>query len=327
MRTHPLPRSWARPVNLRTPVVGAVLLVLLLLLGQGRPLPLVEPQQKLSLRQVLAHLEPSRREAVVQEFLALKASAEILTGRPGAQAVGRLLRLELYNQSYGRPSAFDDPEGALAASRRWLEVLGALKRGQPPDTRDLPLALQHVLPHREAIRRAAQGLHFPSGVLAAIVDNEQYGGDKALGLSRGIRSLADGLAESLSESTGSAGLLARTLGLAQMSWEDALKQQPRLARFAAWPYPTFPQTELEARQALEDPAANLLLTASRLRGYFNAALGLPRDHTRYLAGHWLYYLGPAWHNWPTGAQQQATWPYAFHGFFKGLFYQALFATR
>ncbi|MCV5090827.1 hypothetical protein OFC13_29805, partial [Escherichia coli] len=84
---------------------------------------------------------------------------------------------------------FDDPEAALAASRRWLEALGSLKRGSPPDTRDLPLALQHVLPHREAIRRAAQGLHFPSGVLAAIVDNEQYGGDKALGLSRGIRSL------------------------------------------------------------------------------------------------------------------------------------------
>jgi hypothetical protein len=180
-----------------------------------------------------------------------------------------------------------------------------------------------VLSYRQEIRRAAQMLHFPSGVLAAIVDNEQYGGDKALGLSRGIRSLA----ESLSQSIGSAGPLSRTLGLAQMSWEDALKQGPRLRRFAAWPYAGFPRSELEARQALEDPAKNLLLTASRLRGYFHAAMGLSRGDTRYLAGHWLYYLGPAWHNWPTGARQQATWPYAFHGFFKGMFYQALFAVQ
>jgi hypothetical protein len=326
VRAHPLPEFQARP-NRRTLMLDAVLLALLLLFSQGRPLPSGDPWQQLSLRQILVGLEPSRREAIVREYLSLKASAQILAGRSGAVGVSRLLRLEFYNQSRSRPSAFGSPEEALAASRRWLEAIGALKRGQTPDTRKLPLALEHVLPYRQEIRRAAQRLHFPSGVLAAIVDNEQYGGDRALGLSRGIRSLADELAESLSETTGSAGLLSRTLGLAQMSWEDALRQQPRLERFAAWPYPSFPRTELEARQALEDPARNLLLTASRLRGYFNAALGLSWSNTRYLAGHWLYYLGPAWHNWPTGARQQATWPYAFHGFFKGMFYQALFAIR
>lgn len=326
MRSHSLLELQAKPSR-RTLVLGAVLLVLLLLFSQGRPLPLGDPWQRLSLRQILVGFEVSRREAIVREYLSLKASAQILAGRPGAVAVSRMLRLEFYNQSRNRSSAFGSPEEALAASRRWLEAIGALKRGQTPDTRDLPLALERVLPYRQEISQAAQRLHFPSGVLAAIVDNEEYGGDKALGLSRGIRFLADGLAESLSETTGSAGPLSRTLGLAQMSWEDALKQQRRLKRFAAWPYASFPRTELEARQALEDPAKNLLLTASRLRGYFNAALQLSWSNTRYLAGHWLYYLGPAWHNWPTGARQQATWPYAFHGFFKGMFYQALFAAH
>jgi hypothetical protein len=326
VRAHSLTELQAQPSR-HALALGVLLLALLLLFSQGRPLPLSDPWQRLSLRQILVGLEPSRREAIVREYLSLKASAQILTGHPGARAVSRLLRLEFYNQSRNRPSAFGRPEEALAASRRWLEAIGALKRGQPPDTRDLPLALERVLPYRQEIGQAAQRLHFPSGVLAAIVDNEEYGGGKALGLSRGIRSLADGLAESLSESTGSAGPLSRTLGLAQMSWEDALKQQRRLKRFAAWPYASFPRTELEARQALEDPVKNLLLTASRLRGYFNAALGLSWSNTRYLAGHWLYYLGPAWHNWPTGARQQATWPYAFHGFFKGMFYQALFAVR
>jgi hypothetical protein len=78
-----------------------------------------------------------------------------------------------------------------------LEAIGALKRGQIPNTRGLPLALERVLSYRQEIRRAAQMLHFPSGVLAAIVDNEQYGGDKALGLSRGIRSLAESLSQSI----------------------------------------------------------------------------------------------------------------------------------
>lgn len=53
----------------------------------------------------------------MREYLSLKASAQLLTGRSGAVAVSRLLRLEFYNQSRLRPSAFDSPEEALAASR------------------------------------------------------------------------------------------------------------------------------------------------------------------------------------------------------------------
>ncbi len=84
-----------------------------------------------------------------------------------------------------------------------------------------------------------------------------------------------------------------------MSWEDALKQEARLLRFGAWdPLRPFPRTEAEAREALKDPYLNLLFTASRLRGYFNALLALPKEDTRPLEDPWLYYLGPAWHNYP-----------------------------
>jgi len=186
---------------------------------------------------------------------------------------------------------------------------------------------RQVLPHAREIRAAAHALRLPFGVLAAIVDNEQYGGDKALGLSRGVREVADGVALELSVREGQAPF-SQTLGLAQMSWEDALKQEARLRRFGAWdPARPFPRREAEAREALLDPYLNLLFTASRLRGYFNALLGLAPGDTRPLEDPWLYYLGPAWHNYPLRAQNLETWEDSFHGFFKGLFYQVALERR
>jgi hypothetical protein len=259
--------------------------------------------------------------------LSNKASLRLLLGDEAARAYDRLLRLELNNQLSGKRSAFSKPEEALQAARLWVLAIGQALRAQAVDLQGLPTAPHHVLPHAQKIRAAAGALRIPYGVLAAIVDNEQYGGDKALGLSRGVREVADGVALELSVREGQAPF-SKTLGLAQMSWEDAMKQEPRLKRFGAWdPARPFPKTEAEARKALLDPYLNLLFTASRLRGYFNALLGLPQEDTRPLEDPWLYYLGPAWHNYPLRAQNLETWEDSFHGFFKGLFYQVVLEGR
>ncbi len=259
--------------------------------------------------------------------LSHKASLHLLLGEEAARAYDRLLRLELRNQLSGKRSAFARPEDALKAAHRWILAIGQAVRGRPVHLEGLPTAPHHVLPHAREIRAAASALRLPYGVLAAIVDNEQYGGDKALGLSRGVREVADTLAEGLADTQGQAPL-SRTLGLAQMSWEDALKQKARLLRFGAWdPLRPFPHTEAEAREALKDPYLNLLFTASRLRGYFNALLSLPPEDTRPLEDPWLYYLGPAWHNYPLRAQNLETWEDSFHGFFKGLLYQVVLEGR
>ncbi|WP_337843970.1 hypothetical protein [Thermus sp.] len=298
-------------------LVGALFLLL--------PEPNAPPKAP-SLRALLPY-PPTRREALVALHLANKASLHLLLGEKAARAYDRLLRLELLNQATGRRSAYQDGEKALLDARRWILALGQAVRRGPVSLEGLPTAPWHVLPHREAIRAAGYALRIPPGVLAAIVDNEQYGGDKALGLSRGVREAADGLALGLSELRGEAPL-SRTLGLAQMSWEDALKQEVRLRLFGAWdPARPFPKTEAEARKALEDPYLNLLFTASRLRGYFNALLGLPREDTRPLEDPWLYHLGPAWHNYPLRAQSLETWEDSFHGFFKGLLYSVVLEGR
>lgn len=289
------------------------------------PIPPSAPPSP-SLRDLLPY-PPRQREALVGLHLALKASLHQLLGKEAARAYDRLMRLELKNQRLGKRSAFPEAKAALLAAQRWVEAIGQAQRGHRVSLEGLPTAPHHVLPYAREIRAAAFALGLPYGVLAAIVDNEQYGGDKALGLSRGVREVADGLAQSLAEAQGHAPL-SRTLGLAQMSWEDALKQGDRLQRFGAWdPAKPFPKTESEARNALEDPYLNLLFTASRLRGYFNALLGLPKEDTRPLRDPWLYYLGPAWHNYPLRAQNLETWPDSFHGFFKGLFYQIVLEAR
>lgn len=281
--------------------------------------------QTLSLRQIWSSLPVARREALVQRFLVLKASAWILLGQSGAQATSRLLRLEFYGQAQGNPSAFDQPEQSLEAAYRWLRAIHALQDYRWPNLEPLPLAPEYVLPHLEAIQQAGTALGIPSGSLAAIADNEQKGGNSALGLSRGVRLVADELAQELAQATGSAGQLSRTLGLTQMSWEDALKQQQRLRIFGAWPpNQPFPTSEAEARLALENPQLNLLLAASRLRGWLGSYYHLSPRNTRALGAAWIYYLVPAWHNNPLRAQQEAVWPYAFHGFFKGWLYKTVF---
>ncbi|MGC8904107.1 hypothetical protein [Thermus sp.] len=299
-----------------------VLLLLFFLALPQAPAPPPSP----SLRDLLPYPK-EEREALVALYLAQKTSLHLLLGKEAARAYDRLLRLELKNQLSGKRSAFSRPEDALRAAHRWILAVGQAVRKGPVHLEGLPTAPHHVLPHAGEIRAAAGALRLPPGVLAAIVDNEQYGGDKALGLSRGVREVADTLAEGLAEAQGQVPL-SRTLGLAQMSWEDALKQEARLLRFGAWdPLRPFPHTEAEAREALKDPYLNLLFTASRLRGYFNALLGLPPEDTRPLEDPWLYYLGPAWHNYPLRAQNLETWEDSFHGFFKGLLYQVVLEGR
>lgn len=284
------------------------------------------PPPSPSLRDLLPYPR-QEREVWVALHLANKASLQLLLGAEAARAYDRLVRLELKNQRSGKRAAFLEAREALLAARHWVQAIGQASRGNRVSLEGLPVAPHHVLPHATEIRAAASALGLPYGVLAAIVDNEQYGGDKAFGLSRGVREAADTLAERLATLQGQAPL-SRTLGLAQMSWEDALKQEARLRRFGAWdPARPFPRSEAEARQALQDPYLNLLFTASRLRGYFNALLGLPPEDTRPLEDPWLFYLGPAWHNYPLRAQNLETWEDSFHGFFKGLFYQVALKRR
>ncbi|MGQ9753121.1 MAG: hypothetical protein ACUVQD_00365 [Thermaceae bacterium] len=292
--------------------LAALLVLLASWTGPGRPAP----------REDLHALFRASRQEVVQRFLALKSSAHLLLGEEAAKAVARLIRLELQNQIQGKRSAFKTPMEALEHAQAWLSAIGQAKRKNPVHLDTLPTAPAYVLAHKEEIRAAASALRIPPGVLAAIVDNEQYGGDKALGLSRGVREWADSAALALAE-RGKAPF-SRTLGLAQMSWEDALRQKPRLEGFGAWDMARpFPTSELEARKILEDPYFNLLFTASRLRGLFNALYNLPAEDTRPLEDPWLYYLGPAWHNYPFRAQNLETWEDSFHALFKGLFYQVI----
>lgn len=309
---------------------GVALVVLGFILLLSWPLPVEVPASP-TLRQTWSHLEPARREALVRSFLQTKSSAQIILGPAAAQAVARLLRAEFRNQVRRQPASFDSPEAALASAQRWLVAIRALKEGRTPSLQHLPIEPAHVLPYRLEVQRAAQALGIPKGILAAIVDNEQMGGDRVFGFAREVRQVADTLAAELAQNlgdSGGAGLVSQTVGLAQMSWRDALKQETRLRRFGAWdPAQPFPASEAQARAALDNPYLNLLFTASRLRGYLNHSLGLSPSDTRRLWGYWLFYLGPAWHNWPPGADAYATWPYAFQGFFKGLFYQTLLSAE
>ena len=190
-------------------------LLLALLLFLALPIP-PSPPASPSLRELLPYPR-AMREALVALHLSNKASLHLLLGDEAARAYDRLLRLELNNQLSGKRSAFSKPEEALQAARLWVLAIGQALRAQAVDLQGLPTAPHHVLPHAQKIR-AAGALRIPYGVLAAIVDNEQYGGDKALGLSRGVREVADGLAQGLAELQGQAPL-SRTLGLDQMSFE------------------------------------------------------------------------------------------------------------
>ena len=280
-----------------------------------------------------------RRLQLLEDHFALYRRARDLFGAAQAGALLRLLTAEIRNQqpALGRRSVFSSPEAAQENVDRWLtfswQALHTLDRRRPGvlarqlDARSpAPLAANVVFRQARWIRRAALAARLPPAALAAIVDNEQAGTSLAWGLSGLLRDAVDAEALRTSEVYGRSGLageLSNTIGLTQMSWQDALGQQSRLNALKVHLGVPFPTTEPQARELLSRPYANLLLAASRLRGYLNHTAGLPPDSTAPHDGAWTYYLGPGWHNSPALASSGQTWPYAWNAFFKACLYQRL----
>ncbi len=193
-----------------------------------------------------------------------------------------------------------------------------------------PLEPRAVLEHRAEIWWAARAAKLPPEVLAAIVDDEQSGANLMLGLSGALRALADGLALTEARLTGRSSLsggFSMTLGIAQMSWRDAMGQRARLDAMNARFEPRVPTSELEMRASLERPDANLMLTASRLRGYLNASLHRPSLDVRAFPSGWAALEGPLWHNRPDLARARQVNAYAFHAFFKACLYAVLLEDK
>jgi hypothetical protein len=189
-----------------------------------------------------------------------------------------------------------------------------------------PLETGPFFEHRAELRHAAQAANLPIEVLAAIVDNEQSGARLAFGLSGVMRVIADRLALTEARATGRSSVMggfSSTLGLAQMSWRDAIQQRARLRAMHVRFGSSFPTSELEMRAVLERPGANLMLTASRLRGYLNASLNRPRLDLRDLPRGWVSLEGPLWHNRPDLARTHRINAYGFHAFFKACLYAVL----
>lgn len=228
----------------------------------------------------------------------------------------------------------------LEAVWRWLEFIGGVRRArsrlEAMTVRDraaalrsnapFPLEPRPMLEHRAEFLRAARAAKIPPEVLGAIVDNEQSGANLMLGLSGTLREVADGLALTEARLTGRSSVLggfSSTLGLAQMSWHDALGQAPRLRSMGSRLGAAFPTSELEMRALLEDSGANLTFTASRLRGYLNASLHRPSLDLRAFPRGWASLEGPLWHNRPDLARAGRVNAYAFHAFFKVCLYAVL----
>lgn len=275
-------------------------------------------------------------EAYWQDY----SKAWAVIGAARTRVMADLLAREARNTAPndGRASAFATPDASLAAAADWLTFIDKardlrhLARMNGSTDRVLSLALAAaapapleplaVLQNAEWIEIVGRRSYLPPEVLAAIVDNEQSGGRLAYGLSSALRGIADTLALRAARQLGDSGVFGRvskTIGLAQMSWQDAIAQRPRFhALGLAFGVP-FPKTEVEARVILGQPYANLLLSASRLRGYLNEAYGRPSlDTTPYGAN--AYVVGPAWHNRPDLASSGQTFPYAFNAFFKACLY-------
>lgn len=239
---------------------------------------------------------------------------------------------------------FDSRRAELAAARRWLEFIRAVRDARSAleamTLLDRARALiraapfgfdpRPILEHRRSFVRAARISKLPVEVLAAIVDNEQSGGQLALGLSGASRALADQLALGESRLMGRSSLFggfSQTLGLSQMSWRDALLQGPRLRAMGAKFQAPFPRLEPEVRALLERDDANLILTASRLRGYLNASLGRASLDLSAFPRGWASLEGPLWHNRPDLARAGKVNAYAFHAFFKACVYAMLIGGR
>jgi hypothetical protein len=272
-----------------------------------------------------------RRVTLSEQHFQLYLQAAPLLGQARTTALMELLSNEIHNQNPGlsRRSVFSSPEAALNDAQSWLRFLSwALQR--PRGAAELalaapvPLAPSTVLGHAQDIRAAASSAHLAPGMLAAIIDNEQSGQGRLYGLAGFLRDLTDTAALRTSEAYGESGLsgnLSQTVGLAQMSWQDALGQRNRFHELGmslgGLPFPT---SEADARLALQDARAGLMLTASRLVGYLDEQEG--KDARPHTSAH-TYFTGPGWHNNPSLLSSGQTWPYAWNGFFKACLYGAL----
>lgn len=272
-----------------------------------------------------------RRVTLSEQHFRLYQQALPLLGEARSAEMLDLLSTEIRNQNPGRArrSVFSSPEAALGNVEQWLRYI-AWATGQPRGAAALeaaaPTALAPgvVLGNRQDILAAAHAAHLAPGMLAAIVDNEQSGQGRLYGLAGLLRNLTDTVALRTSEAYGESGLsgdLSQTVGLAQMSWQDALGQRARFHELGmslgGLPFPT---DEPQARLALADTRAGLMLTASRLVGYLDVQEGeAARPHTSAQT----YFTGPGWHNNPALLSSGQTWPYAWNGFFKACLYGAL----
>lgn len=274
-----------------------------------------------------------RRVTLSEVHFQLFLRASPLLGQARTDAMLEMLSSEVRNQNpgRGRRSVFSSPEAALDSAQEWLRYLAwaaaqprgaaALEAAAPVD-----LAPGVVLAHAQDILAASSAAHLAPGMLAAIVDNEQSGQGRLYGLAGLLRDLTDTAALRTSEAYGESGLsgdLSQTVGLAQMSWQDALGQRERFHELGmslgGLPFPT---TEAQARLALKDSRAGLLLTASRLVGYLDVQEGQKaRPHTSART----YFTGPGWHNNPALLSSGQTWPYAWNAFFKACLYGELLA--
>lgn len=272
-----------------------------------------------------------RRVTLSETHFQLALQAAPLLGQARTAAMLDMISTEIRNQNpgRGRRSVFSSPEAALSSAEQWLQFLawvGERPRGAAAlvAAAPVPLAPDVVLGHRSDILAAASAAHLAPGMLAAIVDNEQSGQGGLYGLAGLLRSLSDTAALRTSEAYGESGLsgdLSQTVGLAQMSWQDALGQRKRFHELGmSLGGLDFPTNEAGARRALQDARAGLMLTASRLVGYLDVQEGeSARPHTSAET----YFTGPGWHNNPALLSSGQTWPYAWNGFFKACLYGPL----
>lgn len=278
-----------------------------------------------------------RKLKLLAQHWSIYLAARRVMGPSKASAMLKLLAQEVANQdlSAGRRSVYGSPEGGMEQLVAWLDFLHQVQN-TPPRTdqqwntflkENAPVRLmpQETLRHRIEIIRAARAFRFPAAILAAIVDNELAGSDSAYGLAGRLREFTDVVALRNAQLYGNSGLsgnLSKTVGIAQMSWEDSLLQKERFRAFGK-SIRLFPQNESQARTQLLRPDQNLLFTASRLRGYLNAALGFGPLDTQIVTAANAYFLGGAWHNSPDKAQKGHMWPYAWNAFFKACLYEFL----
>ncbi|ADV67371.1 hypothetical protein [Deinococcus maricopensis] len=285
----------------------------------------------------LDDLRPSdrRRVTLLERHFRVYLRARGTLGRAQAASLMRLIAAEVRNQNPARArrSVFSSPEAALADVERWLAFLhDTLARPQRGTSAQLaarirahapvPMAPDVVFGNRTGLLRAANALHLSPAILAAIVDNEQAGQASGYGLAGLLRTFTDTAAQRAAQTYGASGLtgrLSQTVGVAQMSWQDALGQEERLRAHGVH-LARFPRTEAQVRALLNRPAPNLLLSASRLAGYLNHEVGAgPLDVRRHTDA-WAFFTGPGWHNNPALASSGQTWPYAWNGFFKACLY-------